>query len=165
MLPGAGIVPGGAAGIDAASAAARAAAVAQSLQSSLGFAGAAAGPAGVTNLRARIYVGSCPFEINDKQLRAIFEPFGAVKSCELLPATDATSGHAHRGYGFIEFEVRTVYELWPVCMRRRRHGVRPRNACSVFKMTSQCAGGDYQGGVREVESDEALRTVLDTRMR
>ena len=110
VLPGAGIVPGGAAGIDAASAAARAAAVAQSLQSSLGFAGAAAGPAGVTNLRARIYVGSCPFEINDKQLRAIFEPFGAVKSCELLPATDATSGHAHRGYGFIEFEVRTVYQ-------------------------------------------------------
>ena len=60
------------------------------------------------NLRARVYVGSCPFEISDKQLRAIFEPFGAVKSCELLPATDATSGHAHRGYGFIEFEVRTL---------------------------------------------------------
>jgi RNA recognition motif-containing protein len=58
-----------------------------------------------SNVRARVYIGSVSFEINSDQLRAIFEPFGTIKSCELLPPTDTTAGQPHRGYGFIEFEV------------------------------------------------------------
>ncbi len=39
----------------------------------------------------------------------MFEPFGTVKSCELLPPTEKTAGHPHRGYGFVEFEVGALF--------------------------------------------------------
>ncbi len=72
----------------------------------------ARGPPPGANARARVYVGSVPFAVSSLQLRAMFESFGAVKSCELLPPTEKTAGHPHRGYGFVEFEVRCGGAKW-----------------------------------------------------
>jgi len=35
--------------------------------------------------RSRIYVGSIAFELTAEHLRSVFEAFGKVRSCELLP--------------------------------------------------------------------------------
>lgn len=47
-------------------------------------------------------MGAVAFETRNEMLQRVFESFGAIKSCHLLP--DKTVPGKHRGYGFIEFE-------------------------------------------------------------
>jgi poly(U)-binding-splicing factor PUF60 len=49
----------------------------------------------------RIYVGSVMFDLTADQLKEVFEPFGAVISCQLIPNPETGK---HKGYGFIEFD-------------------------------------------------------------
>ena len=66
-----------------------------------------------TNRQAcRIYVGSVYFELTADQLKEVFEPFGVVVSCQLIP--DPANGR-HKGYGFVEFaeENRPMTPLQP----------------------------------------------------
>ena len=46
----------------------------------------------------KIYVGNFSFQMTEPELRALFEPFGAVESASL--ATDRDSGRS-RGFGFV----------------------------------------------------------------
>lgn len=102
ILPASGVTPG-----DMTAAQAKAAAVAAAFAGA-GSAAAATRAAGERNTKARLYVGSVPFEISADQLKEVFSAFGTVMSCTLLPPTDQTAGHQHRGYGFIEFGVRSA---------------------------------------------------------
>ena len=47
----------------------------------------------------KIYVGNFTFNMTEAELRALFEPFGAIESVSL--ATDRETGRA-RGFGFVE---------------------------------------------------------------
>ena len=47
----------------------------------------------------KIYVGNFSFSMTEPELRAMFEPFGAVESASL--ATDRDSGRS-RGFGFVQ---------------------------------------------------------------
>lgn len=47
----------------------------------------------------RLYVGSVSFQLTETDLRAIFEPFGAIASLQLQRDVTGRS----RGYGFVEF--------------------------------------------------------------
>eukprot|EP00771_Trimastix_marina_P000372 gnl/Trimastix_PCT/1391.p1 GENE.gnl/Trimastix_PCT/1391~~gnl/Trimastix_PCT/1391.p1 ORF type:complete len:361 (-),score=69.11 gnl/Trimastix_PCT/1391:11-1093(-) len=49
----------------------------------------------------RIYVGSIPWDLGDQEIRAVFEPFGPIRSCQLMPNPETGR---HKGFGFIEFE-------------------------------------------------------------
>jgi len=46
----------------------------------------------------KIYVGNCSFHMTESELRALFEPFGAIESVSL--ATDRDTGRS-RGFGFV----------------------------------------------------------------
>ena len=46
-----------------------------------------------------IYVGNLSYGVTEGQLRALFEPFGAVESASLV--TDKYSGES-KGFGFVE---------------------------------------------------------------
>jgi cold-inducible RNA-binding protein len=46
----------------------------------------------------KIYVGNFSFHMTEPELRALFEPFGAVESASL--ATDRDTGRS-RGFGFV----------------------------------------------------------------
>ena len=48
----------------------------------------------------RLYVGSLHFNITEPMVKAIFEPFGAVDSVQLI--YDSETGRS-KGYGFIQF--------------------------------------------------------------
>ncbi len=50
-----------------------------------------------------IYVGNLAFQLNESDLRKLFEEFGAVSSCRLI--TDRDTGRP-RGFGFVEMEQR-----------------------------------------------------------
>ena len=58
------------------------------------------GSVGGSSAKTRIYVGSLMWELTEEAVRAIFEPFGAIKSCSLILNPDTGK---HRGYGFVEF--------------------------------------------------------------
>jgi RNA recognition motif-containing protein len=49
----------------------------------------------------KLYVGSLPFSATEEQLRALFEPFGAIASIRVI--TDKFTGRS-KGFAFIEFE-------------------------------------------------------------
>ena len=46
----------------------------------------------------KIYVGNFPFSMTDSELRAMFEPYGAVESASVV--TDRDTGRS-RGFGFV----------------------------------------------------------------
>jgi cold-inducible RNA-binding protein len=46
----------------------------------------------------KIYVGNCPFQMTEDDLRALFEPYGTVESASM--ATDRDTGRS-RGFGFV----------------------------------------------------------------
>ena len=58
------------------------------------------GSGGQQQQKTRIYVGSLVWQLTEEQVRAIFEPFGAIRSCQLIINPETGK---HRGYGFIEF--------------------------------------------------------------
>ena len=58
------------------------------------------GSVGGSTAKTRIYVGSLMWELTEEQVRAIFEPFGAIKSVQLILNPDTGK---HRGYGFVEY--------------------------------------------------------------
>ena len=50
----------------------------------------------------RIYISGIHAELNESDIKAVFEPFGNIKSCQL--ASDLLRPGRHKGYGYIEFE-------------------------------------------------------------
>ena len=46
-----------------------------------------------------IYVGNLPYQVNDTELRQLFEPFGEVSSASVI--IDKMSGDS-KGFGFVE---------------------------------------------------------------
>jgi len=51
--------------------------------------------------KTRIYVGSIFFNLTQEHVQAVFESFGKIRSCQLIPNPDTGT---HKGYGFIDFE-------------------------------------------------------------
>jgi RNA recognition motif-containing protein len=49
----------------------------------------------------RLYVGNLPWSTSSSELQAMFEPFGAVRSAEVI--MDRVTGRS-RGFGFVEME-------------------------------------------------------------
>ena len=83
-----------------AEAASKAAKIAQSFASGGGIS-----QFGQQNPNCRIYVGSVPFEMAAEHVQQIFEPFGRIVSCNMLPPLETSQpGQKHRGYGFLEFD-------------------------------------------------------------
>lgn len=61
------------------------------VRGALGGGGGAGGGHGGAN---RIYVGSVFYELQAEQLKAVFEAFGKIKSCELIPVRTAARARA-----------------------------------------------------------------------
>lgn len=57
----------------------------------------------------RVYVGNVPYEFSAEDVRKIFEVFGPVISCQLIPSQEKAG--THRGYGFVEFSKGEQAEL------------------------------------------------------
>jgi poly(U)-binding-splicing factor PUF60 len=62
---------------------------------------AAAAASSQLDIAKRIYVGSIPWDLTADHLKTVFEAFGPIRSCVLMPNPETGR---HKGYGFIEFE-------------------------------------------------------------
>jgi RNA recognition motif-containing protein len=60
---------------------------------------------GIEFLAKKLYVGNIPFSTTDGDLRALFEPHGAVASVKVI--TDRETGRS-RGFAFVEMEDATA---------------------------------------------------------
>lgn len=49
----------------------------------------------------KLYVGNLPWSVTDADLQALFEPYGAVKSANVI--SDRDTGRS-RGFGFVEMD-------------------------------------------------------------
>eukprot|EP00918_Siedleckia_nematoides_P041425 GHVU01090009.1.p1 GENE.GHVU01090009.1~~GHVU01090009.1.p1 ORF type:complete len:318 (-),score=69.58 GHVU01090009.1:84-1037(-) len=49
----------------------------------------------------RIYIGSVPYGFTPDDIKSIFQAFGPILNCQLIPSNERPG--THRGYGFIEF--------------------------------------------------------------
>jgi RNA recognition motif-containing protein len=54
-----------------------------------------------------MYVGNLPYQYREGDMRAIFEPFGPIKSISIPMEHE---GRKNRGYCFVDFEVRADAE-------------------------------------------------------
>ena len=52
-------------------------------------------------MASKLYVGNLPFSFTSQDLRRLFEPFGAVRSADVV--VDRMTGRP-RGFGFVEME-------------------------------------------------------------
>eukprot|EP01102_Stenamoeba_stenopodia_P022915 TRINITY_DN9726_c0_g2_i1.p1 TRINITY_DN9726_c0_g2~~TRINITY_DN9726_c0_g2_i1.p1 ORF type:complete len:334 (-),score=72.47 TRINITY_DN9726_c0_g2_i1:9-1010(-) len=55
----------------------------------------------------RIYIGSVPWDITENEIRTIFQPFGEIKSCSMMPNPETGK---HKGFGFVEFDNKDAAE-------------------------------------------------------
>lgn len=51
--------------------------------------------------QSRVYVGSVPYSFTSDDIKQIFDVFGKIISCQLIPSNERPG--THRGYGFIEY--------------------------------------------------------------
>jgi len=56
----------------------------------------------------RIYVGSIFWELTADDIKVVFQAFGPIRSCVLMPNPETGK---HKGYGFVEFETPDAAEL------------------------------------------------------
>jgi len=61
-----------------------------------------------SNSSNRIYVGSIFWDLTADDIKVVFQAFGPIKSCVLMPNPETGK---HKGYGFIEFEKEESAEL------------------------------------------------------
>jgi len=59
------------------------------------------GKSATENACNRIYVGSIHWDLTAEDIKTVFEAFGPVKSCVLMPNPETGK---HKGYGFVEYE-------------------------------------------------------------
>ncbi|CAI7796018.1 unnamed protein product [Closterium sp. NIES-53] len=64
-------------------------------------------------VNTRVYVGSIVYDLAEPDIMAIFQAFGPIKSCQLIPNPDTGK---HKGYGFVEFETEEAAKGAIQCM-------------------------------------------------
>ncbi|KAA6390208.1 MAG: putative poly-U-binding factor 60kDa [Streblomastix strix] len=58
-------------------------------------------PMGVARMDCRIYVGAINWNLKEDDIKGLFEPFGKIRNCQMIPNPETGK---HKGYGFIDFE-------------------------------------------------------------
>ena len=62
-------------------------------------------------LMSRVYVGSIHFEAKEDDVRQAFLPFGPIKDIVMSRADSITHRHAHKGFGFVNYQLPEAAEL------------------------------------------------------
>ncbi|MDZ4697290.1 MAG: RNA-binding protein [Deltaproteobacteria bacterium] len=90
----------------------------------------------------RLFVGNLPFDMNESELRGLFEDVGQVADCKLI--TDRDTGRP-RGFGFVEMS--TDDEASDAISKLNGREYQGR-ALKVNEAQERSGGGDGGGGGR-----------------
>lgn len=88
----------------------------------------------------KIYVGNFSFNMTEPELRALFEPFGAIESASV--ATDRDTGRS-RGFGFVSMPNDDEAEKAMAALNGKETGGR---ALTVNEARPQVQRGGFGGG-------------------
>jgi RNA recognition motif-containing protein len=90
----------------------------------------------------KIYVGNFSFHMTESELRALFEPFGAIESVSL--ATERDTGRS-RGFGFVSMTNDEEAERAMAALNGKESGGR---ALTVNEARPQAQRGGFRDGGR-----------------
>jgi len=90
----------------------------------------------------KIYVGNFSFHMTESELRALFEPFGAIESVSLV--TDRDTGRS-RGFGFVSMTNDEEAEKPMAALNGKESGGR---ALTVNEARPQVQRGGFRAGGR-----------------
>ena len=90
----------------------------------------------------KLYVGNFSFHLTEPELRALFEPYGAVESATLV--TDRDSGRS-RGFGFVSMTNDGEAEKAMAALNGKESGGR---ALTVNEARPQVQRGGFRDGGR-----------------
>lgn len=93
----------------------------------------------------KLYVGNLSFDVNEGELRRMFESHGAVESAKL--ATDRDTGRA-RGFGFVEMTSDSEAEAAIAALNGAEVGGRALTVNEARPKGSGFGGGHSRGGGR-----------------
>lgn len=91
----------------------------------------------------KLYVGNLSFDVNEDELRHMFESHGAVESAKL--ATDRDTGRA-RGFGFVEMTSDSEAEAAIAALNGSEVGGRALIVNEARPKTSGSGRGGFGGG-------------------
>ena len=102
-------------------------------------------------LKTRIYVANVHELVGETELKAVFEPFGKIKACVLVP--DAYQ-RKHKGYGYIEyFDMKHAQQA---ISQMHDFELGGRN----LKLCKTIVGGDLPEGMEQVRSQRKVSSKL-----
>ena len=94
-------------------------------------------------MAVRLYVGGLPYSTTEEELRAAFEPTGAVGSVSII--TDRDSG-ASRGFGFVEMSTADEAKAAISRLNGSQLGGRTLTVNEAKERVSRSGGGQSDSG-------------------
>ena len=91
----------------------------------------------------KIYVGNFSFHMTEPELRALFEPFGAIESASV--ATDRDTGRSH-GFGFVQMPNDDEAEKAITALNGKDSGGRALTVNEARPREERSGGGGGGGG-------------------
>jgi cold-inducible RNA-binding protein len=91
----------------------------------------------------KIYVGNFSFHMTEEELRALFQPFGAIESVSL--ATDRDTGRS-RGFGFVSMSNDEEAEKAMAALNGKESGGRALTVNEARPQAPRGGGGFRDGG-------------------
>jgi RNA recognition motif-containing protein len=97
------------------------------------------------NLSKKLYVGNLTYNVNESDLEALFTPFGAVQSAQIIVDRDTNRS---KGFGFVEMETDAQAQAAIQALNGREHDGRNLtvNEAKPREARSGGGGGGYGGG-------------------
>lgn len=91
----------------------------------------------------KVFVGNFSFSTTEADLRALFEPYGAIESVAVV--TDRNTGRS-RGFGFVEMNDRGQAEKAIEALNGKELGGRTLNINEARPKVDGGGGGGFRGG-------------------
>ena len=93
----------------------------------------------------KLYVGNLTYNVNDSDLEALFTPYGAVQSAQIIVDRDTNRS---KGFGFVEMDTEAQAQAAIQGLNEQEHDGRNLTVNEAKPRESRPSGGGYGGGGR-----------------
>src|SRR5438132_9943687 len=91
----------------------------------------------------KLYVGNLTYNVNETDLEALFTPFGAVQSAQIIADRDTNRS---KGFGFVEMGSEAEAQAAIQGLNAREHEGRNLTVNEAKPREARTGGGGYGGG-------------------
>jgi len=96
-------------------------------------------------LSKKLYVGNLTYNVSESDLEALFTPFGAVQSAQIIVDRDTNRS---KGFGFVEMETDAQAQAAIQGLNAREHDGRNLTVNEAKPREARAGGGGGYGGGR-----------------